>query len=299
MARPTTTRSWLVPAAVALLLLLAVAGAVARHGLDLDPDGPLAGSRDALVTAAAIFVIVNLFLALLVAAILRRRKRRQLVPPGAPPLDEEPPPWWIVWARRLAIFAFFLLLLAPLFLLLSSFGPTSTGGSVEQDETGLPDDILPTLNSTQRNLLILLAVLAMVLAVATILRRSNAARRVQRRANVFDGVPEVPGLAEAISAGGSALREPAVDARTSIIACYLAMERVLAQHGAAREVADTPAELLDRAVGAGLIRSDAALRLTELFREARFSSHPMGEPERTAATGALAELADDLYAVRR
>ena len=68
MARPTSARSWLVPAAVAILLLLAVAGAVARRGVDLDASGPLAGSRDALVTAAAVFVLVNLLLALLVAA---------------------------------------------------------------------------------------------------------------------------------------------------------------------------------------------------------------------------------------
>ena len=78
-----------------------------------------------------------------------------------------------------------------------------------------------------------------------------------------------------------------------------AMERVLAEHGAAGRSADTPAELLDRAVGAGLIRSDAALRLTELFREARFSSHPMAEVRADRGDRRSAELADDLYAVRR
>lgn len=290
-------RGWLLPAAVALLTLLAIAGAVARRGLDLDQDGPLSDNRGAVVAVAVVFTIANLVAVLVVAVMMRRRRRRRRMPPG-PALEEAAIPQWALWLRRLAVFAFFFLLLAPLLLLISSLEPTRTEvGDHSGDEPRVPSDILPTLTPAQRNLLVLAAVVGVALAVLAMLRR--AGRRAGARTGVFDGPPEVPGLAAAISAGDSALREPALDARAAIIACYVAMERVLAEHGAAREVADTPAELLDRAVGAGLIRSDAALRLTDLFREARFSSHPMGEADRTRATAALAELADDLYAVRR
>jgi len=294
---PRRPGGWLLPAAVAVLTLVAIAGAVARRGLELDQNGPLSANRDAVVAIAVVFTVANLVVVLTVAVLMRRRRRRRRMPEG-PPLEEVPVPAWALWLRRLAVFAFFFLLLAPLLLLISSLGPTQTDTSDRHgNEPHLPDDILPSLSPAQRNLLLLAAVLGALLAVLAMLRRRG--RRITTRTGVFDGPPEVPGLAEAISAGGSALREPSLDVRAAIIACYGAMERVLAEHGAAREIADTPAELLDRAVGVGLIRSDAALRLTELFREARFSSHPMGESARTAATAALTELADDLYAVRR
>ena len=82
-------------------------------------------------------------------------------------------------------------------------------------------------------------------------------------------------LREAVESGRSALRT-VDDARAAIIACYLAMETSLAERGTARGVADTPGELLTRATEAGLVRGTAAGRLTALFYEARFSSHPLG-----------------------
>ena len=80
-----------------------------------------------------------------------------------------------------------------------------------------------------------------------------------------------------MESGRSALRT-VDDARAAIIACYLAMETSLAERGAARGVADTPGELLTRATESGLVRGTAAGRLTALFYEARFSSHPLGSP---------------------
>lgn len=104
---------------------------------------------------------------------------------------------------------------------------------------------------------------------------------------------EEPGLLEAVSSGQSALRE-LDDARAAIIACYVAMEQSLAVAGAARDAADTPYALLVRAADRGLIRTSAAARLTELFYEARFSSHPMPPSRRDEARQALAELAASL-----
>jgi hypothetical protein len=100
-------------------------------------------------------------------------------------------------------------------------------------------------------------------------------------------------LREAVESGRAALRE-LDDARAAIIACYLAMERSLASAGAARAVAETPDELLARAAGAGLVRGEAAGRLTALFYEARFSSHPMPASSKTEAQRALRELAASL-----
>jgi Domain of unknown function (DUF4129) len=100
-------------------------------------------------------------------------------------------------------------------------------------------------------------------------------------------------LREAVESGRSALRT-VDDARAAIIACYLAMETSLAERGTARGVADTPGELLTRARERGLVRGAAAGRLTALFYEARFSTHPLEGGQRDAAERALDELAADL-----
>jgi Domain of unknown function (DUF4129) len=70
----------------------------------------------------------------------------------------------------------------------------------------------------------------------------------------------------------------------------------LAERGAARGAANTPDELLARAVAAGVVRGGAAGRLTALFYEARFSTHPLGAGQRDAASAALDELAGELAA---
>jgi hypothetical protein len=102
-------------------------------------------------------------------------------------------------------------------------------------------------------------------------------------------------LREAVESGRSALLT-IDDARAAIIACYLAMEASLAERGAARAIADTPDELLARAQATGIVRGTAAARLTALFYEARFSSHPLDRNQRDAAARALDELAAALAA---
>jgi hypothetical protein len=102
---------------------------------------------------------------------------------------------------------------------------------------------------------------------------------------------ETSELGAAVQWGRSALRE-LDDARAAIIACYVAMESSLARAGAARGVAETPDELLTRAVVSGLASVGAASRLTALFYEARFSTHPLGRGERDEAEQALSEIAD-------
>jgi len=97
-------------------------------------------------------------------------------------------------------------------------------------------------------------------------------------------------LREAVESGRSALRA-VDDARAAIIACYVAMENSLAERGAARAIADTPDELLAQATNSGIVHGTAAARLTALFYEARFSSHPLDHGQRDAAEQALEELA--------
>jgi Domain of unknown function (DUF4129) len=138
-----------------------------------------------------------------------------------------------------------------------------------------------------------LVVFAVVVLIAGVVgayrRRQHAGPPLEE----LDLAPDSEPLAEALAAGAQALREDP-DPRAAIIGCYAAMERSLADAGSPAHAADTPAEVLARATEGGLVRSTWASTLTGLFRQARYSSHPMTEADRTTAMGALAQVRADL-----
>jgi hypothetical protein len=136
-----------------------------------------------------------------------------------------------------------------------------------------------------------LLIAALVAAIAVSIWWSVRARRPARAEIVEDATADE--LRDAVNEGRAALTA-IDDARAAIIACYAAMERSLAANGTARTVADTPDELLARAVNAGLTEGSAASRLTALFYEARYSKHPLTAGQRDAAAAALDELAAEL-----
>jgi hypothetical protein len=138
-----------------------------------------------------------------------------------------------------------------------------------------------------------LLVVALVAAVAISIWWSTRLRRPAAPLVIEDLSTEE--LREAVAEGRAALAG-IDDARAAIIACYVAMERSLAERGTARGAADTPDELLARAVASGVVRGGAAGRLTALFYEARFSTHPLDGGQRDAASAALDEIAGELAA---
>jgi hypothetical protein len=138
-----------------------------------------------------------------------------------------------------------------------------------------------------------LLIVAIVAAVVVSIWWSTRLRRPAAPLVIEDVSTEE--LREAVREGRAALAR-IDDARAAIIACYVAMERSLADRGTARGAADTPDELLARAAAAGTVRGGAAGRLTALFYEARFSTHPLAAGQRDAASAALDELAGELAA---
>ncbi len=139
-----------------------------------------------------------------------------------------------------------------------------------------------------------LLVVAVVAAVVVSIWWSSRLRRPAPPL-VIEDVVSAEELRAAVAEGRAALAA-VDDARAAIIACYAAMEQSLAERGTARGAADTPGELLDRAVAAGTVRGPAARRLTALFYEARFSSHPLRSGQREQASTALDALAAELAA---
>jgi hypothetical protein len=84
------------------------------------------------------------------------------------------------------------------------------------------------------------------------------------------------------------------DARLAVIAAYARMETVLGRHGLQRRPSETPVEYLRRILLGLTSRSDAVVRLTSLFEQAKFSRHTIDEPMKRAAIQALREIRDDL-----
>ncbi|MFG2680913.1 DUF4129 domain-containing protein [Streptomyces sp. NPDC048392] len=160
-----------------------------------------------------------------------------------------------------------------------------------QDRTGSPAD------HSSVPLYLVLAVVAAVVVVLVVVAVVRRLRRIGLR------MPQLPGpagaatgdddarlLLAAVRSGRRALADTG-DARAAVIACYAAMEDALVASGVPRHASDSPSDLLTRAVDAGLAPGPAAPRLTALFREARYSSHPMDGSHREAAAGALEEIA--------
>jgi hypothetical protein len=134
--------------------------------------------------------------------------------------------------------------------------------------------------------IVLLAVMACIVLVTRLRRRAPGGY-------AGEPVSETDELRKAVESGTAALRT-VDDARAAIIACYVAMEGSLARAGTARSAAETPDELLGRAVASGLIRGPAAASLTRLFYEARFSSHLLPASAKDDARQALEAISAEL-----
>ncbi|MGW0248251.1 DUF4129 domain-containing protein [Nocardia goodfellowii] len=181
-----------------------------------------------------------------------------------------------------------------------SVPPAQTTAPTEQAPTNLPEpDSAPAaLTGTALLLAILAAGVLIAVALASLVVVAVTSRRKLPDAPLpVTAVPATPAdtLARAAEMGLAAMNAPGQDARTAIIACYLAMERGLAFDRAAAPLAsDTPMEVLARAFEHGALHDASARELVALFEEARFSPHDMLEWQRLRAEQLLRIVLADL-----
>lgn len=110
---------------------------------------------------------------------------------------------------------------------------------------------------------------------------------------VGESTPET--LTRAAKFGLAEIGDRSRGPRESIIACYAAMERALADApGVAPQDSDTPSEVLARAVEHHALHAGSATELVALFAEARFSPHVMTERHREIAAEALLRVLGEL-----
>jgi len=76
--------------------------------------------------------------------------------------------------------------------------------------------------------------------------------------------------------------------RNAIVECWLRLEAAVVAAGVPRNPADTSTDLMLRVLATRQIEPTAIANLAALYREARFSDHPMTEDSRREAIDALA-----------
>jgi hypothetical protein len=288
---PARTRSpWRV-AAVAVLLALTAVGLRSRGTFSHAPDRALAGASGA-VLATALAATEGVALVAFVLVLVMARPRRKPKPDG----DEPPRPPFPWWAKTLAVLASVAVLSTPLAVLLTRGTRPRTGppparpGALASGAAG-PSRLPAPAHGSPWPLISGMLVALVLLVALTVW--SGRTRRRRARPPGDRGQDSRLALGDSLGAGLAALAGPN-DPRAAIIACYAAMERGFAAAGSAPVAADTPAEVLARAAGAGLVRPRPADQMAGLFRRARYSSEPVTGADSAAAAAALDQMQADL-----
>lgn len=86
------------------------------------------------------------------------------------------------------------------------------------------------------------------------------------------------------------------DPRNAVVACWVALEDGVTRAGLERSPAETSVDLARRVLGTWQVDPAAVTELADLYREARFSRHPVTEHQRTRALASLERINADLRA---
>lgn len=116
------------------------------------------------------------------------------------------------------------------------------------------------------------------------LRRSGARRR---RGPRISALPEIPERELAVDVDAARAALAGGTPRNAIVACWMQLERDVADAGLPRHAAETSAEYVERVVAASSVEPRPIRELAALYREARFSRHELGDDHRARALAAL------------
>ncbi len=143
---------------------------------------------------------------------------------------------------------------------------------------------------------VLLAASGVALLIVLWGRRPRLRWRRPRSAEDFEVLADLASVMAADSGAQRALLEIG-EPRNAIVACWLRLEDLIASAGHDRHPADTSEEFTARILSRFAVDAAAVDHLASLYREARFSSHQMGEPQREAAIRALGAVHEGLPSV--
>lgn len=134
--------------------------------------------------------------------------------------------------------------------------------------------------------------LAAVVGVALVGGAAVVARRRLRERTA--GADETAELLAGVLDESVAELEDSGDPRGAVIGAYARMERVLAAHGVPRLPHEAPLEYVARVLAELQVDAEAIHALTDLYEQARFSTHAIDPTMKEAALAALRAVRDDL-----
>ncbi len=172
---------------------------------------------------------------------------------------------------------------------------TATDAAAPRPVVERPADQGRSLVGTLAVVLNVLAVVALVLLTGWVIVRTarswrrERTRRAARPAPAFEVVPPVVLAARELLDGASAQREALTEGtpRNAVVACWGRFEEAAAAAGIERRPWETSSEHVLRVLDLVDADSAAVARLSDLYREARFSEHHLGEEDRAVALDAL------------
>lgn len=154
-----------------------------------------------------------------------------------------------------------------------------------------PDGLFAVLVQVFVVLIILGVLLLFALAVRDLLRRVTP--RITGEGEAGFASPDVPrAVLEGADHGLEALERGAP--RNAIVAAWVALEGAAGAAGLPRHPAETSTEYVTRVLRVWDVDPRSLAELAALYREARFSTHPLTEAHRRRAIAALATIRSDL-----
>lgn len=168
------------------------------------------------------------------------------------------------------------------------------------EESEPPQDDEPWLPWVPPLDLLLLVPAALVFGVALMVvarlrlvrRRRHVSRRAGPRASAGTGdelpIDEEPPLPDALDEGARSIGEGSP--RNAIVATWVRLEQAVEGERFPHRPEETPSELVERALASYHLDGEAIRRLAALYREARFSTHPVTEEHRREAAECLQRL---------
>jgi hypothetical protein len=167
-------------------------------------------------------------------------------------------------------------------------------GAHRPDASTDPADVISTV------LLVAVLAVAGLLVLRWLLGRLRSWWGGREREENFDLVPDEGAVATQVLRGAE--RQVAALAegppRDAIVLCWVRLEEDAGGAGLPRHPWETSAEFTRRVITSQLVGSTAIGQLAALYREARFSRHPMSEQDRATAREALATVHASLRRAR-
>jgi len=272
---------------ITLILLLGVVALASRHSLG-EQAGGVGSVRDA-VTALWLFALLAMTLLLaLIGPMLWRLRRRHPDEPVAKPRRLR-----AGWALLLVVLAVALGLGTAFVIgvlqvshvhprVIVWFGKGRAHVSAPAPAAG------PVSRPSDR---VILAGVGMLVAIGVFWAVVALRTRRRRRPDVGPEAALRVAIEDSLADLDSALTP-----REAVIRTYARMQAVLAGQGLAHGSSEAPREYLARAVEMLGDKAERAHSLTELFEEARFSTHEIDEPMRQDAIAALDAMRSTLVA---